>query len=182
METHPLAEELLGQRAKLVGYVRSKVSDPNLAEDIFQDSLLKALQKAGHLEKRERLIAWFYRILNNAIVDYYRRRGVEAKHQARLALEVMPEAGTEEWVRLCGCFRDLIPTLKPEYRQLIEQLELGDGEPERVAERLGISRNNLKVRRHRARQALRQRLEETCRVCAEHACLDCTCPTGRLVD
>jgi RNA polymerase sigma-70 factor (ECF subfamily) len=28
---------------------------------------------------------------------------------------------------------------------------------------------------HRARQALRRRLEESCGTCAEHACLDCSC-------
>lgn len=68
-----------------------------------------------------------------------------------------------------------MPTLKPEYAALIEELELTDSDPARVAERLGITLNNLKVRRHRARQALRKRLEETCRTCAEHRCLNCTC-------
>jgi hypothetical protein len=29
-----------------------------------------------------------------------------------------------------------------------------------------------------ARQALKQRLEETCRICAVHGCLDCTCQSG----
>jgi DNA-directed RNA polymerase specialized sigma24 family protein len=58
--------------------------------------LLKALQKAGYLEDQDRLIPWFYRILNNAIVDYYRRRTVETKHQAELALDSAPDAGADE--------------------------------------------------------------------------------------
>ena len=103
---------------------------------------------------------------------------MEEKHQAQLALDRLPETGTDEWQQLCECFRDILPTLKPEYSQLIEQLELADGDPEQVAAQLHISRNNLKVRRHRAREALRERLEETCRMCAEHACLDCTCKRG----
>ncbi len=70
------------------------------------------------------------------------------------------------------------PALKPEYAELIEKMELADGDPAQVAKQLGINRNNLKVRRHRARQALRERLEETCRVCAKHGCLDCTCQRG----
>jgi RNA polymerase sigma-70 factor (ECF subfamily) len=53
-----------------------------------------------------------------------------------------------------------IPTLKPEYAELIIELELWDGDPARLASQLGITRNNLKVRRHRARRALRKRLEE----------------------
>ena len=35
------------------------------------------------------------------------------------------------------------------------------------------------VRLHRARKALRLRLEETCRACADHGCLDCTCKAAR---
>ena len=171
-------EELLRQREKLVGYVKSKVADPDLAEDLFQDSLLKALRKAGELRDEDRLLPWFYRILNNAIADYYRHRAVEAKYQAEMAFNTAPESGTDEWSALCECFRSVLPTLKPEYATLIEQLDLMEGDPEQLAVTLNISRTNLKVRRHRARQALRQRLEEACRTCAEHACLDCTCRRG----
>jgi RNA polymerase sigma-70 factor, ECF subfamily len=155
-------EELLRQRGKLVAYVKRKVGDPDVAEDLFQDSLLKALHKSSDLQDADRLLPWFYRILNNAVVDHYRHRGVEEKHQAQLALDSLPEAGTDEWQQLCKCFRDILPTLKPEYSQLIEQLELAGGDPAQVAAQLHISRNNLKVRRHRARAALRERLEETC--------------------
>jgi RNA polymerase sigma-70 factor (ECF subfamily) len=76
---------------------------------------------------------------------------------------------------LCACFEPLIPTLKPEYAELLRALDLDGESTEAVAERLRVTPNNLKVRRHRARQALRKRLEETCRTCAEHGCLDCTC-------
>lgn len=168
-------EELLRHRDKLMAYVKRKVDDPDLAEDLFQDSLLKALQKAGDVQAEDRLIPWFYRILNNAVVDHYRRRAVETKYQAQLAFEAAPEVGTADWERLCDCFRELIPTLKPEYATLIDQLELGGGDPAQVAGALKLSPNNLKVRRHRARRALRERLQQTCRMCAEHGCLDCTC-------
>ena len=61
------------------------------------------------------------------------------------------------------------------YAEVIQALDLDDNEPEEVAGRFGISRGNLKVRHHRARQQLRSRLEESCRICAEHGCLDCSC-------
>lgn len=54
------------RRGKLVAYVKSKVGDPDLAEDIFQDSPLKALHKSGDLQDADRLLPWFYRILKNA--------------------------------------------------------------------------------------------------------------------
>ncbi len=169
--------QLLTHREKLLAYVRGKISDPLLAEDVLQDSLLKALRAAPDLLDEEKLVPWFYRILNNAITDVYRRRHVEAKYLERPAgfYEPAAEPEPEDEAALCACFRELIPALKPEYAELIEKLELAEGDTAQVAKQLGINRNNLKVRRHRARQALREQLEATCRVCAKHRCLDCTC-------
>lgn len=166
-------EPLLGQRQKLLAHVRARVSDPDLAEDLLQESLLKAL-RAASLREEEKLVPWFYRILNNAIIDSYRRRGAEARSIERYARQ-FDTMEPEDEAALCACFRELLPTLKPEYAVLIEELELKEGDVAEVAERLAITRNNLKVRRHRARQALRRRLEETCRLCARHGCLDCSC-------
>ena len=166
---------LLGARQKFLNYIRKRVADPELAEDILQDSLLRAVQALPALRDEQRLVPWFYNILNNAIVDTYRRQGVERRYVSADGLEEEPAAEREDESVLCECFRELVPTLKSEYAELIERLELGAESPEAAAERLGITPNNLKVRRHRARQALRRRLDETCRSCAEHGCFDCTC-------
>ena len=117
----------------------SKVGDPALAEDLFQDSLLNALRQAGDLRETDRLLPWFYRILNNAVVDHYRQRAVAARYLPQLAADGASDLVPEEKAALCECFVELLPTLKPGYAELI------------------------------------RRLEETCRICAEHACLDCTC-------
>jgi len=69
----------------------------------------------------------------------------------------------------------LLPTLKPEYSALIRKLDIEEAEPAKVASEMGVTTNNLKVRLHRARQQLRARLIDTCKLCAKHRCLDCTC-------
>jgi RNA polymerase sigma-70 factor (ECF subfamily) len=173
-----LLQQLLHHNSRLLAYVQSKLNDPKLAEDVLQESLLKALRAAPELRDEEKLLPWFYSILNNAIIDIYRRQQVEERSLQQVAQEQLLVTEPETEQVLCACFRELIPTLKPEYAELIEQLELSDGDPGKVAAQLGITPNNLKVRRHRARQALRQRLEESCRVCAKHGCLDCTCEAG----
>jgi RNA polymerase sigma-70 factor (ECF subfamily) len=170
-----LLEHLLNERSQLLSFVRAKVDNPDLAEDILQESLLKALRAAPDLRDEEKLIPWFYRILNNAVIDTYRRRAVESRSIDKYAQEQVWVVEPEDDALLCACFRDLLPTLKPEYANIIESLDLSAGDPAQLAHTLGITPNNLKVRRHRARQALRSRLEETCRVCAQHGCLDCTC-------
>jgi RNA polymerase sigma factor (sigma-70 family) len=166
---------VLDNRNALLGYIRRKVSDPDLAEDILQDSLLKAIRSAPELREEMKLLPWFYRIVNNAITDYYRHRAIVPKYLEQYAGEMETSVAPEERENLCQCIRGVIPSLKPEYAELITELELGDGDTEEVASRLGITRNNLKVRRHRARTALREKLEETCRSCAKHGCLDCSC-------
>lgn len=168
---------LATSRAKLVGYVRKKVNDPAVAEDILQDSMLKAIRSVAMLRDEDRVLSWFYRILDNAVIDYYRRRSFEQRVFTPSDDE-NETGGVVEPVDvavICACLRELLPTMKPEYAELIEKLELGNHEPEDVAQRLGITRNNLKVKRHRARQQLRERLEQTCRMCARHGCLDCSC-------
>jgi RNA polymerase sigma factor (sigma-70 family) len=169
-----LERGLLESRDRFVGYVRKRVADPVLAEDILQESLLRAIRAAPTLRQQDRLVPWFYTVLQHAIVDAYRRRGVERRHVVP-ADDLDIPAEPDDEATLCTCFEPLVSTLTPEYAELIRAVELGGESPESAAERLGITPNNLKVRRHRARQALRRRLEETCRACAEHGCLDCTC-------
>ena len=169
-----LQHGLVESRERFLGYVRKRVDDPELAEDILQDSLLRALQAAPTLRQQDRLVPWFYSVLHNAIVDTYRRRGAESRRVASLdGVDVAEEV--EDEAALCACFKPLVATLKPEYAEMIRAVELGGEAPETTAERLGITPVNLRTRRHRARQALRRRLEETCRTCADHGCLDCTC-------
>ena len=49
-----LLEQLLQHNNRLLAYVRSKVNDPNLAEDLLQESLLKAMRSAPDLRDEEK--------------------------------------------------------------------------------------------------------------------------------
>jgi RNA polymerase sigma factor (sigma-70 family) len=178
-----VVRQLADGRDAFLAYLRRRLDDPELAEDLLQDSLLRAIRAAPELRDDERLLAWFYRLLHNAAVDAYRRRGVRSERMPTVDLatagDIVAPAAEADPVA-CACFRALLPSLKPEYADLIEHLDLGAETPDQAAARLGITSNNLKVRHHRARQALRHRLEQTCRTCAAHHCLDCTCQAARL--
>ncbi|TAJ16223.1 MAG: sigma-70 family RNA polymerase sigma factor [Dehalococcoidia bacterium] len=171
-----LDQALAAARSKYLAFVRRRIADPDLAEDILQDALLRAIQSAPAIDDEDRLATWFYRVLRNAIIDTYRREAVRDRRNASLPegfdVEGPDDAATHE---LCECFRLLLPEIRPEYGAVLQAVDLDETPLEAAAERLGITRNNLNVRRHRARQALRQRLEETCRLCADHGCLDCIC-------
>jgi RNA polymerase sigma-70 factor (ECF subfamily) len=166
-------EQLALSRDRFLAFVNSRISDPGLAEDIVQTSLVRAAESIDNLKDRDRLVPWFYAILRNAVTDSYRQHAKPREVELPANFDIAEEPELER--HLCECFAALLPSLKPEYAELIESLDLANEGSNVTALRLGLSVNNLKVRHHRARQALKRKLEETCRVCAEHHCLDCTC-------
>ena len=171
-------ESLLVERDAFVRFVRARVESDAAAEEIVQNAFLRSLEHEGDLRDGESATAWFYRILRNAVIDHYRRRDTAGRAAERIAAE-MPEAIEEipadEKNRVCTCVRTLASTLKPEYASLLQKVDV-EGRPLReVAEEEGITANNAGVRLHRARQALKERVEATCKSCATHGCVDCTC-------
>lgn len=174
----PVSEALRRERGALLAFIRSRVGDADLAEDLLQDSLLRALEGAANLRDGERVTAWLYGIVRHAITDAYRRRGVRTTAQGALAVEAEIAAegalAPDDEARLCACVQGLVRTLAPDYARVVEA-DLAGRSADAVAAELGITRTNLKVRRHRAHRQLRERLEQTCRTCAAHGCLDCSC-------
>lgn len=169
--------ELLENVKEFVGFARKRLGDPELAADAVQESLLKAVQAIDQIRDEESAKAWFYRILRRTIIDLYRRRDARERALAELEHEINSPANTEEERVVCACIERLLPGMTPQYAGLIRRLDLDEEAPDSVAASLGISRNNLNVRVHRARQQLKRRLEQNCRVCAQHGCLDCHCGT-----
>jgi DNA-directed RNA polymerase specialized sigma24 family protein len=80
----PVEEALSAGRSRYLAFVRRRIADPDLAEDILQDSLLRALRAAPDIGDHDRIAAWFYRVLRNAVVDAYRRRDVQGRRTERL--------------------------------------------------------------------------------------------------
>lgn len=170
-----IEDHLLNELETFTAFARSRVGDPHLAADLVQESLLKAVKSADQLRDDESVTAWFYRILRRTIIDLYRRRAAAQRAVERLEGELNLPPDAEEERAACACVNALIPTLHPDYAELIRRLDLEGRAPEEVAAAAGLTANNLRVRHHRARRQLRERLEQTCRLCAKHGCLDCTC-------
>jgi RNA polymerase sigma factor (sigma-70 family) len=166
---------LLENLDEFVAFARKRLNDPELAADAVQDSLLKALQPKDDNSEVTNPRAWFYSILRRTIIDLYRRRDVRERTEARLVKELGDPATPEEERVACRCIERIIADLKPEYRELVRRADLEEESTEQVAKSLRITPNNLKVRLHRARRQLKEKLLVTCSICAKHGCLDCTC-------
>ena len=71
----------------------------------------------------------------------------------------------------------LAQTLKPEYSDVLQAVDVAGKPVKAYAEEKGISATNAGVRAFRAREALRKRVMQSCGTCAEHGWLNCTCAT-----
>ena len=171
----PATDPLLENLNTFVAFARKRVGDPHLAEDVVQESLLKALQAGRKPASDEDVIAWFYRILRHSIIDIYRRRDTRERALERLQVELPEQAEAAVERVICACVKRLLPRLPEQYRDLLERIDLRGGSLKQAATELGLTTNNLTVRLHRARQRLRAELERNCKVCSRHGCLDCSC-------
>lgn len=168
---------LLDLRSQFLAFLRRRVDNSALAEDILQTAYVRALESTHRLRADESVVAWFYRILRNAIIDNYRRRTTENGALERWAVELENAKAPEPelYATACLCIEGALNTLRPAYADLLRKVDLAEGGLAAYADTHNISPANAAVRAHRARAALRRQLEKCCGVCATHACIDCTC-------
>jgi RNA polymerase sigma factor (sigma-70 family) len=103
-----IEDAILENFQTFVAFVRKRVGDPHLAEDIVQGSLLKAFAADHKPTEEENAIAWFYRILRRSIIDVYRRTDVRTRALERFARELPEEPSAEDERLLCQCFKKLL--------------------------------------------------------------------------
>ena len=169
-------DALIQLRRRFLLFIRARVRDAETAEDILQMAYLRALSTTSSLQDEESAVAWFYRILRNAIIDLYRSRGSEATARERWASE-QSEAQSEVELRrtVCLCIEAALESLSPGYAQILREVDLEGAKLANYASAHGITVGNAAVRIYRARASLKKRLILCCGSCALHRCVNCSC-------
>jgi len=170
-----IQQALLELQPGMIRRVAARTGSRDLAEEVVQAALLKALEGLDRLKDARRLKSWFATIVQNSLQDEFRQ-------WSRLApleqAENLPDLQAEERAEpalSCGCVLQLLPTLRPAYTQLLEAVDLRGDSLQKVAQNWGLSANNVSVRLHRARQALRKELGQRCGTHSVAACQECGC-------
>jgi RNA polymerase sigma factor (sigma-70 family) len=172
-----MIETLLENHRAFLSFLERRVGDRGLAEDILQDAFTKVVDHPEHAPADEAVVPWFYRTLRNAAIDQFRRRGAADRALTAFARELetstTPSADLNR--EICACVSRLASTLKPEYAEALQAIDVNDTPVKLFASMHGLSPGNAGVRVFRARQALKKRVAESCGACAEHGCLNCSC-------
>ena len=169
---------LVENHRRFLSFLERRVGSREAAEDILQEAFVRGLTRGSQIKEGDSAIAWFYRVLRNAIVDHWRRVGAERRAMDRAVALAGPDhdvVDEELMDTVCGCITALVETLRPEYATALRQVDLGGASVKAFAEAAGITANNASVRLFRARDALLRQVRKSCGTCADHACLDCGC-------
>ncbi len=170
-------QKLVDGHRQFLAFLERRVESRAVAEDILQTAFVRTLEHGSEIRDEETVVAWFYRVLRNAVIDHYRSRASAERAQdvwgREFAGHELPEAEMRK--EICGCVARLMEGLKPEYREALQVVDLDEGSLKDLAQRTGATAGNAAVRVHRAREALRKQVVKACGTCAEHGCMDCGC-------
>jgi len=169
---------LVANHARFLAFLERRVGSRDVAEDILQEAFVRSLDRIDSIRRTSSAVAWFYRVLRNAIADHFRRQEVRDRTLTQVSAEAgeeAPAADEELEAVVCACVMDLVGTLKPEYAAAVRRVDLDGLSVRSYAEETGITAGNAGVRLHRAREALRRQLARACGTCATHGCFDCQC-------
>ena len=139
------------------------------AEDLAQAVFAKAAKALPTFRSEARTSTWLYRIAVNVAADWLRSRST---HEAKVTVP-LPDSPDEDMRTVAtgadiarkdmrDCIRGEIGKLSEAHRSVFMLSALGGLTDEEIAQTLGISPGNAKVRLHRARQEFKKIIEARC--------------------
>jgi RNA polymerase sigma-70 factor (ECF subfamily) len=151
-------------------YVLSLVRDPDEAEDLTQETFLRAYRQRALLREPGALVAWLYRIATHVALDRLRQRARRAPGEAETNLDELdlPDSGEPslqqsiEQAEMSTCVQRYLADLPDSYRAVILLHDMHGLTGPEIAETLDLPLATVKIRLHRARRRLHSTLEAKC--------------------
>jgi RNA polymerase sigma-70 factor (ECF subfamily) len=154
------------------GLVLRIVRDRGLAEDLAQESFLKAFRALASFQRDRKFSSWLFKIAHNTAIDHVRRRGLDTvplespEQEGPDLLDSLagpelqsPETGLRRG-DLAAALEAAARRLRPEYRTVME-LRFREGLAyDEIAEVTGLPMGTVKTHIHRARKAMVESLGE----------------------
>lgn len=158
---------------RLLAVARRFFSGTEDAQDAVQEAFLSAFQALESFEENAQLSTWLHRIVVNACLMRLRSRKRKPEESIEPLLPTFDELGNRtaavapwpdahsdlERKQAAARVRELIGRLPESYRTVLLLRDIEERDTAQVAEALGITENAVKIRLHRARQALRTLLD-----------------------
>jgi len=153
--------------SKVRRFILTIVKDESLADDLIQDTFIKIQQNLQGLRDPSKLSSWIFRIAYNLCQDHF-RLSKAALNGESIDEETLIESPGEDIQReleqreMGRCVQDQVNLLPEPLRAVLVLFDMMEFSHQEIADTLGISIDNVKVRLHRARKKLKDILKEKC--------------------
>ncbi len=157
-----VAELYRRYRAPLMSYVlRLTAGDRQQAEDVVQETMLRAWRQAGKLDLTEpSLMPWLATVARRIVIDDKRRRSARPAETGDEMLENAPVADSTEDLLRKVVVAEALQLLSPAHREVLNETILRDRTVNQAAQVLGVPVGTVKSRVYYALRALRVVLAE----------------------
>jgi RNA polymerase sigma-70 factor (ECF subfamily) len=155
--------------APLHSFIRKRVPDETVAEDLLQEVFLKIHMHIEDLQDIKKLESWIYQIARNTIIDFYRNSRPTISLDGPEILDLPEELPDDDIIsELFPAVQVMVLSLPEQDRQALVLTEYQGLTQKEFGERVGLSFSGAKSRVQRAREKLKQQLLACC-----HFELDC---------
>jgi RNA polymerase sigma-70 factor (ECF subfamily) len=163
-------EIVLRYQRPVFGVIVRVVRDHARAEELAQDTFVKAFRALDTYDKKRRFAAWLLTIAHHVAIDEVRKAqhdtvslddlNEEGSHRLQIPDAKGPTpAALAERTALASALHTAIGRLRPEYRELVTLKYEQELEYEEIVEITGLPMGTLKSSLHRARKELAEQLE-----------------------
>lgn len=147
-------------RSRLRAFLRSRVSNPEDAEDLLQDISVKVFTGLPALEDSAKLKSWLFQTAQRAIIDHYRKGGrAKNVHPDDLWYTKDDPVARQDLER---CVEPFIQSLPAETARMLTAIDLQGMSQRDYAAQQGLPYSTLKSRVQKGRDALRKAFEDCC--------------------
>ncbi len=159
-----------GDYQRIFRYIVSMIRDTDEAEDLTQETFLRAYRRRDTLRDEGAQTAWLYQIATHVCLDRLRQYARRAPTESDTDLDEVdvpePDAPSLQQVierdEMSGCVQSFLNRLADSYRAVILLHDMHELTAQEIARLLGESLTNVKIRLHRARLKLRAALQTGC--------------------
>jgi RNA polymerase sigma-70 factor len=151
----------------LIAYIRTFVRDRQVAEDLFQETMLTAWRRFDEFDADRPLTAWLRGIAKNLIRNAWRKHAterlvfdVQMATFAEETLAVLDKHSGDTWRQRLTVLADCVSQLPPSSRQLVDASYADKQSANDLSELLGLSAAAIRKRLQRIREQLADCIEQ----------------------
>ena len=168
--TPPPTGEPEQYRPVIARYIRNMVRDSADAEDLTQETFIRAFRQRATLRDETALLSWLYQIATHVALDRLRQRiRIQSRQDEQRPEELCVEDKSTlsalsviQQSEMSECVQAYITRLSDGYKTVLLLHDVDGLTASEIADLLGLPLTTVKMRLHRARRRLQAMLQEAC--------------------